>query len=225
MSISIQVDFKDLPVTPDDVARYAGGSHYRPDAKRKKLSADILNCASVLVQPAFVYAAHQINNTDPEQGVALFIPHDKIYTGTVFIVAAVCTIGSQLENETSKLMSQGKSLEALFLDAAGVALLEALSEKVYSHLEKEAAKKGLFAGCRFGPGYGNIPVTAQNSLLQSVKAEAIGVKLMESGILFPLKSLSFWVVWSTQPPPEGSTYKCQNCTLKNCAYRIAAKLQ
>jgi len=214
-----------LEVTPEDVARYAGGSRYRPDAERKRLAADILECASDLVQPAFVYAAHHIDNLDPEQGVSLFLPHDKPDACKVFIAAAVCTIGPELENETSKLMAQGKALDALFLDAAGVALLEALSDEVHSHLNKEAAKEGLFAGCRFGPGYGNIPVDAQKFLFESVNSAAIGVHLKTSGILYPLKSLSFWVTWNSQPPPEGSTYKCQNCTLNNCAYRIAAKLQ
>jgi len=221
MSIAIKLRYKDLKVTPEDVARYAGGSHYKPDPKRKRLAEDMLERASALVQPAFVYAAHRMDTLAPEQAGFLFISHYKIDAGTVFMVATVCTIGPQLENETSQLIAQGKALDALFLDAAGVALLEALSDEAHSHLNNEAAKKGLFAGCRFGPGYGDIPVTAQESLLQAVKAEAIGVQLMVSGILFPLKSLSFWVLWSSQSPREGSAYKCQNCTMKNCAYRIA----
>jgi hypothetical protein len=225
MSIAVKLSFKDLVVTPGDVARYAGGSHYRPDAKRKRLAADILERASALVQPAFVYAAYHMDTVDPEQGVSLFISHEKPDAGAIFFAAAVCTIGPKLENETLKLMAQGKASDALFMDAAGVALLEALSDEVHSHLKKEAAKEGLFTGCRFGPGYGNIPVDAQKSLFESVNPEAIGVQLKASGILFPLKSLSFWVIWYSQPPPEGNTYKCQNCTLNNCAYRIAPKLR
>jgi len=222
MSIAVKLSFDDLVVTPEDVARYAGGSHYRPDAERKRLAEDILERASVLVQPAFVYAAHHIDNLDTEQCVSFFLPHDKLDAGTKFIVSAVCTIGPELEKETSNLMAQEKALDALFMDAAGVAILEALSDEVYSHLKKEAEKEGLFAGCRFGPGYGNIPVGAQKTLFESVNGEAIGVQLKASGILYPLKSLSFWVTWNSQPPTEGSTYKCQNCTLKNCAYRIAS---
>ena len=224
-SIAVKFNFKDLSVTPDDIARYAGGSNYRPDAERKRLAADILERASAMVQPAFVYAVQHIDKLDPENGVFLFLHRDKPDAGTIFVAAAVCTIGPELENEASKLMSQGKALDALFLDAAGVALLEALSDEVHSHLNKEAAKEGLYAGCRFGPGYGNIPVDAQKSLFESVNPESIGVQLKASGILYPLKSLSFWVTWNSQPPPEGSTYKCQNCTLKNCAYRIAPSLR
>ncbi|MDP3283311.1 MAG: vitamin B12 dependent-methionine synthase activation domain-containing protein [Desulfobacterales bacterium] len=221
MSIAIKPSFKDLMVTPEGVARYAGGSHYKPDAERKRLAEDMLELASALVQPAFVYAAHHINSMGIEKGISLFLPPDELDAGTVFIVAAVCSIGPEPEKEISNLMAQGRALDALFLDAAGVAILEALSDEVHSHLKKEAAKEGLYAGCRFGPGYGNIPVDAQKILLESVNPEAIGVQLKESGVLYPLKSLSFWVMWTSQPPPEGSTYKCQNCTLKNCAYRIA----
>lgn len=217
MSIAIKLNFDDLVVTPEDVARYAGGSRYRPDPERKRLAADILKCAATLVHPAFVYAAHHINTIDP---VSLFLPPDKLDSGAVFIVAAVCTLGSELEKETSNLMAQGKALDALFLDAAGVALLEALSDETHAHLEKEAGEKDLFAGCGFGPGYGNIPVGAQKSLFELVNPEAIGVQLKASGILSPLKSLSFWVMWTSQPQPEGSTYKCQNCALNNCKYRI-----
>jgi len=224
MSIAVKPRFNALGVTPENVARYAGGSHYRPDAERERLAADILDHASALVQPAFVYAAHSINTLDPKKGISLFLSPDKLDAGIVFITAAVCTIGSELENETSRLMAQGKALDALFMNAAGVAILEALSDKAHLHLKKEAAKEGLFAGCRFGPGFENIPLSAQKSLLELVNPEAIDVQLNSSGVLFPLKSLSFWVMWTSQPPQDASTYKCQNCTLNNCAYRIAAKL-
>ena len=224
MSIAVKLRFNDLGVTPENVVRYAGGSHYRPDAERTRLAADILECSSALVQPAFVYAAHSFNALDAEKVVSFFLSPEKLDAGIVSIAAIVCTIGAELENEVSKLMARGKALDAFFMDAAGVAILEALSDEAHLHLRKEAAKKGLFAGCRFGPGFENIPLSAQKSLLEFVNPELIGVRLKSSGVLFPLKSLSFWVMWTSQPPQDASTYKCQNCTLTNCAYRISAKL-
>ncbi|MFO7665146.1 MAG: vitamin B12 dependent-methionine synthase activation domain-containing protein [Desulfobacterales bacterium] len=217
MNSAIKLSFKDLEVTPEDVSRYAGGSNYKPDAKRKRLAADILERASTLVNPAFVYTIRPLYTADP---VFSFLPYENNGADKPFLASIICTIGSELESETSKLMTQGKALDALFLDAVGVALLEALSDEVHSYLKNEAAKNRLFAGCRFGPGYGNIPVDAQKILFESVNAYAIGVKLKESGIIFPLKSLSFWIMLTTKPP-EASIYKCQECTLKNCAYRIA----
>ncbi len=225
MSIVLKIRFNDLRVTSENVARYAGGSQYKPDAERTRLSVDILKRASILAQPAFVYAAHSLNSLDPEKVGSLFLRSDKLEAGIVFMAAAICSIGAELEKETSRLIAQGKALDALFMDASGVAILEALSNEAHLHLKKEAAKKGLFAGCRFGPGFENIPLSAQKSLLELVNPELIGVKLKSSGVLFPLKSISFWVMWTSQPPQDAGAYKCQNCTLSNCDYRIAAELQ
>jgi hypothetical protein len=220
---AVKPSFKDLKVTPEDVARYAGGSLYIPDAQRLRLAADILEQAYAFICPAFVFAAHHIDTIDSKQGLLLLLSQNNSDSGAVFVVSAVCTIGPRLEKEASNLMKQGKVMDALFMDAAGVSILEALSDAAYAHIEKEASKRKLFTGCRFGPGYGNIPVSAQKYLFRSVNAEAIGVKLGESGILIPLKSLSFCVKWSSVPPAEGNPYKCLNCPLKNCLYRIEAK--
>lgn len=220
--MAVKIRFHDLPVTPEKVARYAGGSHYRPDTERKKLATDILEGASILAQPAFVYGVRHINTLDFEKGFPWFSPPDNPAAGAIFMAAAICTLGPALENETSKLLAQGKYLDALFMDAAGVALVEALSDEVHAYLGKEAARAGLFAGCRFGPGYENIPLSAQQYLFESVHPEVIGVSLKSSGVLFPLKSSSFWVLWTSQPPAHGSSYKCQNCTRVNCAYRVVA---
>jgi hypothetical protein len=219
---TVKPSFKDLKVTPEDVARYAGGSLYIPDAQRIRLAADILNQAYSLICPAFVFEAHHIDAINLKKGLSLLLSQNNLDSGAVFFVAAVCTIGPELEKETSKLMKQGNALDALFLDAAGVALLEALSNAAYTHIENKADKKNFYTGCRFGPGYENIPVSAQKFLLQYVNTEPIGVKLGESGMLIPLKSLSFCVILYTVPPVKESSYKCQKCSLKYCLYRLEA---
>ncbi len=222
MSAVVKLCFNDLVVTAENVARYAGGIRYRPDRERKMLAERILAYASSLIQPAFAYTIQDINTLDPHKSVILYLSPERLDAATVFIVATVCTIGPELEKETAKLLAEGKYLDALFLDAAGVALLEALSDKAHSYLEEQAAKESLFAGCRFGPGYDNIPLKAQKFLLESVNSETSGVQMKTSGMLFPLKSLSFWVMW-TSSPPEAGTCKCNNCRIDNCAYRIAAQ--
>lgn len=219
-TIAVKLCFNDLSVTPEDVVRWAGGNLYRPDAQRKKLATDSLKRSSALVQPAFAFAAHSIKTPDIKKNFSLFFPDEKPGAGAAFMVAAVCTIGPDLENETSRFSAQGKYLDALFLDAAGVALVEALSDAAHAHLKKEAGKEGLFAGCRFGPGYENIPLNAQKFLFESLNSAVIGVLLKPSGVISPLKSSSFWTMWTSQPP-EGNLDKCEECKMNSCAYRIA----
>ncbi|HPC86308.1 MAG TPA: hypothetical protein P5238_10050 [Smithellaceae bacterium] len=218
-TIAVRLSFHELTVTPDHVARYAGGSRYRPDAKRKKLACDAVECSAALVQPAFAYAALPVFAADSEKDAALFFPPEALNAGPVCIIAAVCTIGPDLEKQTADLMAQGKYPEALFLDAAGVACVEALADAAYCRLNREAAKKGLFTSRRFVPGIEAIPGNAQTVLVESVHPEIIGVSLNASGVLSPLKSCSFWVNWTSQPPPEAASDKCQNCTMNHCPYR------
>jgi hypothetical protein len=62
-------------------------------------------------------------------------------------------------------------------------------------------------------------MTDQPLLFGQVDADRIGVRLSESGMMIPVKSLSFWVDWQTAPSPASETYKCRRCTLKDCAFR------
>ena len=59
--------------------------------------------------------------------------------------------------------------------------------------------------------------------LHSCDATAIDVQLNESGVMFPMKSLSFWVRWArNRMPTDRDLYKYQACDLKDCAVRVAS---
>ena len=117
-------------------------------------------------------------------------------------------------------MSEGDTLDGLFLDAAGVAFLEALSTKAYETLQKQAQERLLQSGCRMGPGYGKLDLSFQKQLFELVDASSIGVRLNESCMMSPAKSLSFVTKWTTSPMSESSRNKCASCALTNCPYRL-----
>lgn len=231
MSNIVKFPCEELEVTTKDIFRYAGGSRFRPNTQKMNLAADMLTFALTLIQPAFVYAEHHIKKIDPKKGVFfegdvfLPLPPNTLDANAVKFVSCACSLGSELEKKTTLLMAQGKSLDALFLNAAGIALLESISDKAQLHLEKKAEKKGLFTSCRFGPGYGDIPIEAQKILFETVNSETIGVYLKPAGVLSPLMSLSFWILWTTRRFFENNTNKCENCTQKNCDYRIKDPLK
>lgn len=220
MSKAVYPDIKDLPVTVYDLLRYSGGTGYRPDAEKRRLAEENLERARSAAKPAFIYAIYERGSLEYEKFVSESRPGGKTGCAGKFLAAAVCTIGPGLDIETSRLMKQGKALDSLFADAGGIAILESLSDRAYSHLNEEAAPKGLFAGCRSGPGYGDVPIGFQKRLIDYVNPVKIGVRVNGSGVLFPLKSLSFWTEWSTEPVHERSTYKCLNCRLKDCTHRV-----
>ena len=108
----------------------------------------------------------------------------------------------------------------VFLDAAGVAHLELLGHHARQHVKKKVSGKGLYTGCPFGPGYNGMPLDYQSQLFEHVNATGIGVKLNDSGVMLPMKSISFWLrITANKKAAEDHGYKCSKCDMENCLYR------
>jgi hypothetical protein len=223
---TILVDADQLTVSAQEVGRYAGGSRYKLDARMKSLATDMLEKARVLVEPVYTYVVHPAEFINPQKGLRLKsgsyieIPEEENDPQIVSLAAVVCTLGPALEKETHQLMNNGDLLIAMFLDAAGVAKLEMLAHKARIYIKNKVADVGLFTGCPFGPGYNNMPLDSQTILFDHVDAESIGVRLNESDVMLPMKSISFWLrVTRDKKAAEDHGYKCQKCEMQNCLYR------
>jgi hypothetical protein len=67
-----------------------------------------------------------------------------------------------------------------------------------------------------------MPLDSQSRLFEHLDAKGIGVRLNESGVMLPMKSISFWLrVTRDKKAAEDHGYKCQKCDMENCLYRKA----
>jgi hypothetical protein len=217
----------ELRVSPEQVARYAGGASYRMNSSQRKLVDAVLGTARQLVDLGFVYSVHRVTGFLESGSVKLKdnrltfpLPKGELDAGTMYLAFCICTLGGRLEGAVRTLMSKGDILNGLFLDAAGVAFLEALSIWAYKTLQKQAQECGLHCNCRFGPGYGGLDLSLQRDFFDLLDASSIGVQLNETCIMTPAKSISFFTKWTTAQASEGSGYKCASCTLTHCSYRV-----
>ena len=215
-STVVTPDISDLAVSSRHVARWAGGRRYRPDQAQQECVAEVLKKAAQLVDPAFVYSVHEVSKILEAFPMAA----GEKDAGMTHLAFCVCTIGGRLEKTARTLMSTGASLEAFFLDAAGVAFLNALSTKAYDTLRKLAKERLLHYSCRFAPGYGGLDLSAQKHLFDLVDASMICVRLNEDCVMSPSKSLSFFTKWTTSKSSDASLRNCASCTLADCPYRV-----
>jgi hypothetical protein len=133
------------------------------------------------------------------------------------IAVAVCCIGPQLEEAVRAMFAAGQFVEATVLDGVGSAAVEELSQHVCRMFEDVARERGLTASGPISPGEPDWPLEAQRDLLDLVPAEEIGVTLMDSYLMHPLKSLTM-VVGIGKNLSAGSS--CEFCSLKDvCRYR------
>jgi hypothetical protein len=225
-SETLQIGIDQLRVSPREVGRYAGGSRYRLNEKMQALAEDMLHQARHLVKPVFTYCFHPVEYNDPENGpqlrsgIHVEIPAEEKDPQIAALAAVVCTLGPDLEDETHRLMKNSELLTAMFLDAAGVAHLELLGLCARQHVKNKVSGKGLYTGCPFGPGYNGMPLAYQSQLFEHVNAKGIGVKLNDSGVMLPMKSISFWLrITRNKNAAEDHGYKCRKCDMENCLYR------
>ena len=211
---------------PEQVARYAGGSKYKMDSKMNDLALIMIDRATRLIAPAMVYAVHPVIALSLsgalvlKKGLSVRLPPHQQDPQTRYLAAVICTIGPALEQTCRQLSKQGDLLHAVFLDGAGVALIEAVGERAHEFVSQQAREKGLFVGCRFAPGYGDMAMTEQFLLFNLVDGASIGVSLNKSMVMTPTKSISFFVRLTSEKTSSRDILKCQGCPAKDCKFRV-----
>jgi len=214
-----------ISATPEEVVRYLAGSRYKEDPKLHDLVTATIEQAIHLASPVLIYALHGVRTLDNrgnlivENGLCLEVPQAERDPDTQYLASCVCSLGEAIENTCRRLIYLSQLFRAMLLDAAGVSLLDALVNKSHEQLRQRAREMQLFAGCPFGPGYRDMPMETQSLLFQLVDASAIQVKLNESLVMQPMKSLSFFVKLSARENVSGHIPKCQRCNLKHCQFR------
>ncbi len=225
-SIVVHFDPSDITPTPELVARYIGGSKYKMNRQIHDLIATAINQGRNLIEPRMVYTLTPLKEitgggkTNHKDGIPFPILLDELFAKNEYIVAAICSLNSKLETTCSRYISENKRMEAVALDATGVAMLEVLSNKALEFFEKLAEQKQLFTGCRFCPGNAGRPLEYQSIVFRLAEGAKINVHLGENLVMRPSKSISFFVGFTSYQNGYRAGYKCQSCPQKNCQFRV-----
>lgn len=131
----------------------------------------------------------------------------------------LATIGGELENEASSLMSQSENLAGYLMDRAGSFAVESLAESVEEGLRKEYEAKGLTISMRLSPGYCDWPVEEQLVLSKILDFPRAGVTLNEACMMSPKKSISAMVGIGPKGAFSKTKSQCVICNKPDCDYR------
>lgn len=107
------------------------------------------------------------------------------------VALCICTIGPQIESESSQLMKRDEMMKALILDAIGSEAVEQVARQVDRLLYVKAQEMNLWPSKRFSPGYKSWNIEEQRYIFRMIPGEDIGVTLNESFMMIPRKSVSF----------------------------------
>ncbi|AFH49526.1 Hypothetical protein IALB_1819 [Ignavibacterium album JCM 16511] len=129
----------------------------------------------------------------------------------------VCTIGSDLEKEVQKLISEGDTISAFILDRIASELVELTADLLELKIQNELNTKNYNLTNRFSPGYCGWSVSEQRKLFSLLPEDFCGIHLTESSLMIPIKSVSG--VYGAAFNLIRKDYHCDICDAEFCYRR------
>jgi hypothetical protein len=223
MSTSIVTD-----IQPSlDVEHVLRGQGIDPTRARPRLVAaaeSMLDEARSLLDPVAMYTILPVRDFHHQtvvlDGGATFEGPlvARALAGATEVVLVVCTIGPALEEQAGVLFT-ADVVRAMALDGAGNAALGEVARQIVARICDEASARGLDTGMHANPGQEGWPIEQQRLFFDLVPAQEIGVRLTESYLMLPRKSVSFVVGLGPEMRPGAVT--CDFCSKRErCPWRI-----
>lgn len=107
------------------------------------------------------------------------------------VALCICTIGPELEAKSNELIQANDMLLGFILDSFGSEAAEEVAIQSDRLLADRALEMGLWPSKRFSPGYGIWDIREQAFLFETLPAHKIGVRLSDTFMMIPRKSVSF----------------------------------
>jgi hypothetical protein len=128
----------------------------------------------------------------------------------------LCTAG-QVGERAKILIHEKDFLKGYIFDIAGSEIVEAATDLMQEHLRNKMAASGMAITNRFSPGYCGWHVSEQHKLFSLIPDNYCGIKLNDSALMEPVKSVSG--VIGIGAGVKFKPYTCNFCDMKDCIYR------
>ena len=182
-----------LEISAAETRRYAGLKKAQNFDERN--ITDACDEALLLLSVRGIY---KIYDYDCENHIVKSEPPFEITGNSIIKHLAGCekaaciavTVGENIENEVTKKFDAGNYVSSVLLDAAATAAVEQAADELEKAVAREVAKNSLKMRWRFSPGYGDWQLENQKKFFYVTGAPEIGMKLTESLMLVPRKSVT-----------------------------------
>jgi hypothetical protein len=194
------------------------------DARNRVLALELLG-REAMARPAFGYRILPVRTI---RGDAIDIG-DAVLDAPVLaaeigelkaVAAAACTLGAAVQERISALFATRRRSLALALDTVTNELLFRLADRAFATIRREARRAGLGIGIEASPGDPGVSLCQQATVLALADAARSGISTTETGMLSPVKSLSFLVALGPNLHKRAAPGRCACCPSRDrCTVR------
>lgn len=135
---------------------------------------------------------------------------NKLFSDCSSIATLVVTLGMETDRKIAFYANQNVE-RCVILDAVANVYVES----VLDEFEEEVAgqMQGMFKTMRYSPGYGDLDISIQKSLIERVQADKfLGINVSESYLMTPLKTITAFVGFSEKRQVFGDI--CLGCQMQ-----------
>ena len=137
--------------------------------------------------------------------------------GVERFVVFVATAGTEYEAYIHELKASGDLVTEYIADALGSVIAEACVSGIAEHAEQMAVYTGDVLTYPYSPGYCGWHIREQANLFSLLPDTPCGVRLTESSLMMPIKSVSG--IYGLGAGIKKQGYACDICGLKTCYKR------
>ncbi len=212
----------DFTLSEEDVLKGQGIDPSRASSKLFENAKEVIEEAHSLIKPAAMYTIVEVTGFEHQRitfkGGSFEGPLvGRAMAGAEHLNIAICTIGGELENRVQKIMNENPIM-GVSLDGAGIAAVRKVSQTVEDIISARACELGTSLGMRAQPGQEGWPIEQQRLVFSILPADKIGVRLTESCLMSPRKSVSFIIPRGKEL--NSSVIPCDFCSKRNrCEWR------
>ena len=206
------LSFEELGITAADVYEQMGYHDAQPDKATQQETAMILKEVSQWLRPQFSYF---VVNKQPDFEMGNIILRQL--RGSEAFALFICTSGLEFEAYQQRLKEQGDMVRVFIADALGSVIAEKCADQMEKALQESIDKLGWKHTNRFSPGYCGWHVSQQQLLFPLFQGHTCGVKLTDSSLMVPIKSVSGIIGLGEKV--RKLEYTCGLCDFKQCYKR------
>ena len=211
-----ELRYEDLGISLSELYEQMGYEQAVPDEATVKETDMIIAEAKGFLRPRFCFF---VQRELPDFAIGKII--ERQLKGAEAYAFFICTAGVEYEAFQERLKKAGDMVRVFIADALGSVIAEKAADQMELSLQENIDKLGWHHTNRFSPGYCGWHVSQQQLLFPLFKGETCGVKLTESSLMLPIKSVSGII--GLGPNVRHLDYTCGLCDFKQCYKRKEKK--
>jgi hypothetical protein len=221
---TFQFEFRDLNLSVSQIENVMGYKEGEDSGLVTGLIGEVFENVAEICRIRAQYKVFDNISFDGEKkrlaiGDLLFEIKGIVYNQIRFsdsVALFMCTAGDEIGQRSSRSMKEGDFLRGYAYDIIGSEIAEAAADLIQADLEKISLLTGRKITNRYSPGYCGWDVAEQKKLFTLLSGVFCGIRLTESALMDPVKSVSGIIGIGANV--RFNPYTCEMCNMKNCTF-------